>query len=101
MDDSVRNSSPMKQPSGLLPIIMSVVALAIVVGHYAAYGIVHEVDEGTPAHLFQLLMVIQLPIIGYFALTWLPRAPSQALRVLALQAAAMIVAFASVYWLTG
>lgn len=94
------NVSPFKQPSGLLPVIMSVVALGIVLGHAAVFGIVHEVDEGTPAHIFQLLMVGQVPLILYFALTWLPRAPGNALRVLALQAGAALAAFAAVYFLT-
>ncbi|MDQ6689324.1 MAG: hypothetical protein M3Z18_02330 [Gemmatimonadota bacterium] len=79
---------------------MSLIALAIVLGHFAVYGIVHEVDEGTPAHLFQLLMAGQVPLIGFFALKWLPRNPSPALQVLALQAAAVIAAFASVFFLT-
>ena len=89
-----------KQPSALVPLLMSLVALAIVVGHFAVYGIVHETDEGTPAHLFQLLMAGQVPIVAFFAAKWLPRAPRQALRVLAFQAGAGIAALASVYFLT-
>ena len=69
-------------------------------GHAAIYGIVHEADEGTPAHLFQILMAGQVPVIVYFAAKWLPKAPGQALRVLALQLVAAMAAFASVYWLT-
>jgi hypothetical protein len=94
------NVSLKKEPSALLPIIMSVVALLLVLGHAAVFGIVHEADEGTPAHLFQLLMAGQVPLVAYFALKWLPRVPGEALRVLALQAAAALAAFASVYWLT-
>ena len=89
-----------RQPSALAPIIMSLAALGIVLGHYAMYGIVHETDEGTPAHLFQLLMAAQVPLVLYFAITWLPRSPSRALAVLAAQAGAMLAALASVYWLT-
>ncbi len=92
------NVSLMKQPSALLPIIMSLVALALVLGHAAIFGVVHEADEGTPAHIFQLLMAGQVPLVAYFALKWLPRAPEQALRVLALQAGAALAAFAPVYW---
>ena len=92
------NASLIKQPSVFLPIAMSLAALALVLGSIAMFGVVHEADEGTAAHLFQLLMAGQVPIVGYFALKWLPRVPGQALRVLALQGAAMIVAFAPVYW---
>ena len=45
------NVSPMKQPSALLPIAMSVAALALVLGHVAIFGVAHEADEGTAAHL--------------------------------------------------
>ena len=89
----------MKQPSALLPIGMSVAALALVLGHVAIFGVVHEVDEGTAAHLWQLLMAGQVPIVLYFAVKWLPQAPGQALRVLALQAVAILAACAPVYLL--
>ena len=94
------NTSPMKQPSALLPIAMSLAALALVLGHAAMFGVVHEADEGTPAHIFQLLMVAQVPLVAYFALKWLPLVPRQTLGVLALQALAALAAFAAVYWLT-
>lgn len=87
-------------PSALLPLIMSGVALAIVLGHAAIYGIVHEADEGTAAHLFQLLIAAQVPLVAFFAIKWLPRAGTQALRLLALQAGAVLAAFASVFFLT-
>ena len=92
------NGSPMKQPSALLPIAMSIVALALVLGHVAVFGVVHEADEGTAAHLWQLLMAGQAPVVAYFALKWLPRAPGQALRVLALQVVAGLAACVPVYW---
>jgi len=95
-----RAHSAFKQASALAPIAMSLAGLALVLGHFAMYGVVHEADEGTPAHIFQLLMVAQLPIVVFFAAKWLPRAPRQALAVLALQAAAGIAAFALVYFLT-
>ena len=89
-----------KEPSALLPLIMSVVAIAIVYGHAAVFGIVHEADEGTPAHIFQLLIALQVPIVAFFAVKWLPQAPKQALMILALQAAGVIVALAGVYFFT-
>ena len=91
---------PMRQTSALLPVAMSLVALSLVLGHAASYGIVHEADEGTAAHLFQLLMAAQVPIVAFFAIKWLPRAPGQALRVLAMQAGAAIAAFVAVFFLT-
>ena len=92
--------STMKQPSALFPLGMSITALAIVLVHAARFGIVHEADEGTAAHLFQLLMVAQVPIVAFFAIKWLPRAPRQALQVLGLQVGAALAAFAAVFFLT-
>ena len=92
------NVSLMKQPSAFLPMAMSLVALGLVLGHVAIFGVVHEADEGTAAHLWQLLMAGQVPVVAYFALKWLPRAPEKALRVLALQFAAALAACAPVYW---
>jgi len=90
----------MKQPSAFFPVAMSLTALAIVLGHVAIYGIIHEADEGTAAHLFQILMAGQMPIVAFFAIKWLPKAPKQALLVLALQAGAGLAAVASVFFLT-
>jgi hypothetical protein len=94
------NVSILKQTSALLPLVMSLTALAMVVGHAAVFGIVHEADEETGAHIFQLLMAAQVPVVAFFALKWLPRAPEQALQVLALQAGAVLAAFAAVFFLT-
>ena len=92
--------SIIKKPSAYLPIAMSLTALALVLIHAARYGIVHEADEGTTAHLFQILMAAQVPLVAFFALKWLPEVPGQALRVIALQICVALAAFASVYWLT-
>jgi len=88
----------MKQPSGFIPMAMSLAALALVVGHIAIFGVVHEADEGTTAHLWQLLMAGQVPVVAYFAVKWLPQTPGNALRVLALQFVAALAACAPVYW---
>jgi hypothetical protein len=92
--------SLLKRPSGFLPLAMSLAAIALILGHVAVFGLVHQPDEGTPAHLFQLLMAGQVPIVIYFALKWLPRAPRSAGLVLGLQAAGVVIAVALVYWLT-
>ena len=94
------DGSLIKQPSAILPVAISLAALALVLGHAAIYGVVHEADEGAAAHIFQLLMAAQVPLVAYFAFKWLPRVPGQTLRVLALQAGAALAAFAAVYWLT-
>lgn len=78
---------------------MSLAALALVISHIATVGVAREADEGTAAHLWQLLMAGQIPVIAFFAIRWLPRRPRQALAVLALQAAAGVAAAAPVFLL--
>ncbi len=94
------NVSAIKLPSALLPLALSLAGLLLVLGHAAVYGIVHEADEGAAAHVFWLLMGVQLPIVAYFAFRWLPRQPKQALAVLALQTIAWLVPWVAVYFLT-
>jgi hypothetical protein len=76
---------------------MSLAALSLVLGHLAIYGGARQADEGAAAHLWQLLMAGQLPVIAFFAIKWLPRTPGQALLVLALQAVAGLAAATPVF----
>ena len=94
---NLRNT--LKYPSAFLPITMSLLAVAVVTTHIILFGTARQPDEGTAAHLWQLLMAGQLPIVAFFAIRWLPRAPRYALLVLALQAAAALAALAPVYFL--
>jgi hypothetical protein len=92
-------STLLKKPSAFLPVAMSLAALATVLIHIVIYGVAREADEGAAAHIFQLLMVVQLPVVLFFAIKWLPRFPRQALLVLVLQAAAGLAALAPVFFL--
>lgn len=92
-------SNALKHPTAFLPILMSLLAVAVVLAHLALAGTARQSDEGTAAHLWQLLMAGQLPIVLLFAVRWLPQAPRYALSVLALQAAAAVAALAPVYFL--
>ena len=88
-----------KRPSAWLPIVMSCTALAIVVIHLARFGVGRAPDEGTSAHLWQILMAGQFPIIVWFAVRWVPQTPKAALAILALQAVAVLAAMAPVFYL--
>ena len=92
-------STIVKRPSAFLPVAMSLAALLTLAIALAMDGVVHETDEGAAAHIWQLLMAGQIPIVAYFAIKWLPQSPRQALYVLALQAAAGLAAAAPVYLL--
>jgi hypothetical protein len=100
MDQNPRSfAAVLKHPSAFLPVAMSLTALAIVIGHIALFGIAREADEGAAAHVWQLLMAGQLPVLALFVIKWLPRAPKQALCVLALQLVAALFSMAPVYLL--
>jgi hypothetical protein len=72
---------------------MSLLALSAIVAQVALHGTARQPDENAEAHIWQLLMAGQLPVILYSAIRW------KALPVLALQAAAIIAAAAPVFLL--
>lgn len=72
-------ASIMKKPSAIVPMAMSIAALGVVLGHIATAGIARQADEGMAAHSWQLLMVTQMPVLLFFAIKWLPKAPKQTL----------------------
>jgi len=88
-----------KNPSAFLPIAMSFAALATVLIYVAIFGTARQPDEGTAAHIWQILMAAQIPIIAVFVIKWLPRKPIQVLAVLALQGGAALAALAPVFLL--
>jgi hypothetical protein len=89
----------LKRPTALIPLAMSIAALSLVLGHIAIFGVARQADEGAAAHLWQLLMAGQIPVIAVFAVRWLPRTPGPALLVLGLQAVAVLAAAAPVFLL--
>jgi hypothetical protein len=88
----------LKRPSAVIPIAMSVAALATVIGYAAMFGIARQADEGTAAHVWQFLMAGQVPVVAFFAIKWLPTEPRQALPVLAFQVGAALAAMFPVWW---
>jgi hypothetical protein len=100
MKTKSENISLLMKPSAWIPLMMSLAALALVLVHAAMFGVVHEADEGTVAHIFQILITLQIPVVIYFAVKYLPKQPRQSLKIFALQAGAWITAIAAVYWLT-
>ena len=89
----------LKRPSAYVPVALSLAALATICLHVARFGIAREPDEGSAAHIWQLLMTAQAIAIPYFAAVWLPRARREALIVLAMQLGAGLAAAAPVFLL--
>lgn len=74
---------------------MSLAATGVLVVALAA-GSVRQPDEGTAAHLWQLLMAGQVPIVAFFAVRWLPLSPRQGIAILSMQLLAAFVALTPV-----
>ncbi len=88
----------LRKPSAWLPIAMWATALIFTLVWLAIFGVVHKEDEGIAAHIFQLLMGGQMPILAFFAIKWLPKKPKQALGILVIQFIAGVIAFTPVYF---
>ena len=87
-----------RQPSAFLPLAMSLTALTLVLVHVAIYGAVREAEEGATAHLWQILMAAQIPVVAYFAIKSLPQASGSTVKVVALQAGAVLANIAAVFF---
>ena len=87
------------QPGAIIPIVMSVAALTTVLVHVVIFGTAPQADEGSAAHIWQLLMAGQVPFVVFYSIKWLPRSPRTALPVLAMQIGAALAAAGPVYWL--
>src|SRR5471030_1571394 len=98
INDPTSLPAALRHPSAFLPITMSLLALSLVLFHIAMYGTAREADEGTVAHLWQLLMGLQIPIVAFFAIKWLPVSPRSAMTVLAFQFIAGVAAAAPVFY---
>jgi hypothetical protein len=87
-----------RKPTAWLPMAMSLTAIAVLIVALAT-GAGREPDEGWAAHLFQLLIVLQLPLMAAFALRWWKAAPQPAIAVLLVQTVCMVAAWLPVYLL--
>ena len=92
------NARMLRRPSAVVPVAMSAAALAVLIAYVALNGTAQQEDEGAAAHIWQILMAGQLPVIGFFVIKWLPLERKPALQVLALQFTAALAAIAPVWW---
>ena len=92
-------ASPARQPSAVLPVVMSIGALTAIAWQLLRHGTAPQLDEGAAAHIWQLLMAGQVPVIAYYSIRRLPEAPRIGVRVLAVQIGAALAAAAPVFLL--
>jgi hypothetical protein len=93
--------SPFRSPSAWIPVALAGAAIALLAGYLLtgphAPNIVVEnglprQDESSTARLWQLLMLLQVPCVLYFAAWWLPKDPKRALAMLGIQGFAFVAA---------
>lgn len=92
-------STMLQHPSAFLPLTMSLGALTTVLVVLALHGPAPQADEGAAAHIWQLLMAGQVPIVVFFAIKWVPQSSRRAAPILALQVGAALAAMAPVFLL--
>jgi glucan phosphoethanolaminetransferase (alkaline phosphatase superfamily) len=88
----------LRRPSAFAPLLISLGFLATLLTKFFQGTLVRQPDEGTAAHLFQILMPLQILIVAFFAACWLPRRTKPALAILSLQVAAAVAVVAIVYF---
>ena len=86
------------KPSAWVPIVIPLAFFAYLISYSAIFGIVREADEGTGAHLFQLWLLLEPLMVGFFAIKWLPRARGQALFIISLQIIAALLPICTVFY---
>ena len=92
-------TSTLKHPSAWIPIALSLTVIAAwIISILVAGEPQREPDEGVAAHLFQMWLLVEVILIAFFAIKWLPLRPREALFVLALQIVAVIAACFPVHY---
>ena len=87
------------KPSAIIPLVMSAAALTTVIVHIIIAGTAPQPDEGTAAHIWQLLMAGQIPFIIHYLIKWVLQVPKRALPVLMMQIGSALAAICPIYLL--
>ena len=87
-----------RQPSGFMPVVLSLAALALVLGTIATAGVARQPDEGAAAHIYQLLIAAQLPLLCLFMLRSVRKDVRAGLVIASIQVAALGAALWPVWY---
>ena len=100
--------SPFRSASGWVPVALAGAAMALLAGYLLTgphaptivveNGVPRQDESGT-ARLWQLLMLLQVPCVLFFAAWWLPKDPKRALAMLGVQGFAFVAAAMPVWLL--
>ena len=90
------NVQRINRVSGKVVIVLSLIALLAVLSGYTQPP---HPDEGTAAHIFQLSIVLLVPMILLFLATADWRQPLRSARPLTIPGFALVLAFGALYYL--
>jgi len=82
--------------SGIVPIVLSLMAFGLVIVAILTGWDKGDADEGSAAHIFQLLIAAEVPFMLVFVATAEWKRVVRVAGLIALQAAALVLAFAPV-----
>lgn len=88
------NTEQVNRVCGRILIALSLIALCTVLYGYSQPP---QPDEGAPAHIFQLAIVLLVPALLLFFATADWKRPLQSARALLFSAASLLVAFGALY----
>ncbi len=86
--------SLIKRPSAWIPVLIPLVFFIYIIISITFFALVRENDEGTLAHLFQLWLVLEPFLLGFFTFKWFSKLRKQTLVILMIQ---IVVAFLPIY----
>jgi hypothetical protein len=90
------HTEPINRVSGKVIIVLSLTALFAVLSGYAQPP---RPDEGAAAHIFQLSIVVLVPLMALFFATVDWRQPLRSVRPLIIPATTLFLAFGALYYL--
>lgn len=90
------NQQKINRISGVIPIVMSLVAFGVVIVAVLTGWGKGDADEGAGAHIFQLLIAAQVPFILIYIATADWRKLGRVTGLMALQASGLVLAIGSV-----
>lgn len=88
-----------RAPSAYLPLAMSALALMLVLGSVLLFGAARQPDEGAAAHLFQLLVIGQVPLVAWSLFHRMKGNKAVALAIFGLQGGVLVLALFPVWYL--
>ena len=90
--------SLLKKSSAWIPIAIPLAFVAYIIVAIFFLDVAREEDEGVGAHLFQIWLVLEPFMLGYFLMKWMQKFPREVLYILGLQIIAALLPLFAVHY---